>query len=162
MGGPKGELQVNDQPILEYLLDRLAWPGPTLLVTAPAREHPPGWRRFGAEAVDAVAGQGPLRGLLTAAGAARTEILAVATVDMPGIRSVQLEWFIAQLLADRRRLGVMCSRKTEHRQSEVEPFPLVLRTASRRVLHRRLKSGRLSVRELVEEPGFLAVPSPPD
>jgi molybdopterin-guanine dinucleotide biosynthesis protein A len=59
MGGPKGVLALDGRPILERLLDRLDWPGPTLLVTAPGREHPPGWRRFTNEVTDPVAGEGP-------------------------------------------------------------------------------------------------------
>ena len=66
MGQPKGLLTLKGQPILDYLLDALAWPGPTLLVTAPGREHPPGWERFDNEAADPESGGGPLRGVLTA------------------------------------------------------------------------------------------------
>ena len=66
MGLPKQNLEINSRPILEFLLDRLTWPGPTLLVTTPSRQHPPGADRFDAEEVDAIENQGPLRGILTA------------------------------------------------------------------------------------------------
>ena len=47
----------------------MQWPGPTLLVTAPAVAHPPAADLFDREAVDPVDGLGPLRGVLTALGA---------------------------------------------------------------------------------------------
>jgi len=42
MGMPKGLMRLNDVPILASLHNRLAWPGPTILVTTPGREKPPG------------------------------------------------------------------------------------------------------------------------
>ena len=78
MGRPKGELLVRGRPILVHLVEQLAWRGPTLLVTAPGRERPAGGERFDREVVDAVAGEGPLRGLLTALEAATTEIVLSA------------------------------------------------------------------------------------
>src|SRR3954467_6767125 len=77
MGKPKGGLLIDDRPILEYLLDRFRWPGPTLLVTAPGREHPPGCQRFDLEAVDPVSDAGPLRGILTALENATTDQVVV-------------------------------------------------------------------------------------
>ncbi|MDB5911273.1 MAG: hypothetical protein JWP34_5390, partial [Massilia sp.] len=66
MGKAKGLLRVGPepgQPILGYLLNRLAWRGPTMLVTAPGRDHPPGWEQFDRELIDPEAGGGPLRGV---------------------------------------------------------------------------------------------------
>src|SRR5438105_10503881 len=108
MRKPKGLLDVRGQPILGYLLDRMRWPGPTMLVTAPGRQRPPGWERFGCEVVDPVAGQGPLRGVLTALESTRTETIVVATVDMPEIGLAQLEWLVGQLWAHPAALGGMC------------------------------------------------------
>ena len=98
MGRPKGELRVGNQPILEYLLERMAWRGPTLLVTSPGREHPAGWQRFHAEAVDPVAGLGPLRGVLTALEHAATPHVLVTTVDMPEIDATALRWLLEQFV----------------------------------------------------------------
>src|SRR5256885_5263746 len=92
MGGPKGSLEVRGEPILEYLLDRFAWRGETMLVTAPGIARPRGAERFDREVVDPVAGLGPLRGVLTALENATTEIVVVATVDMPGVGREQLLW----------------------------------------------------------------------
>ena len=58
---------------MEYLLEQLGWLAPTLLVTAPGREKPPGREHFAREVVDAVAGEGPLRGVLTALEATETQ-----------------------------------------------------------------------------------------
>ena len=71
MGFAKGELNIDGRPILSHLLERFAWPGWTLLVTAPGREHPSGWEGFTREVSDPEAGQGPLRGVLTALEQAR-------------------------------------------------------------------------------------------
>src|SRR3954467_7419583 len=89
MGGPKAWLEVGGRPILEHLLDRFAWPGPTLLVTAPGLERPPGHERFTIEATDSVPGGGPLQGILTALRALRAPLpsrsVVVTTVDMPRV-----------------------------------------------------------------------------
>src|SRR5436190_1357328 len=83
MGRPKGMLEINGRPILAYLLDRIDWPGPTMLVTAPGRENPPGAERFDSEVSDDVEGEGPLRGVYTAITHATTPVVVVIGVDMP-------------------------------------------------------------------------------
>src|SRR5271163_3705700 len=110
MGGPKGSLSLDSRPILERLLDRLAWPGPTLLVTAPGRNHPPGWRRFTNEATDPVAGEGPLRGILTALENASTNEVVVLPVDMPNITRAPLAWLAARLQENPAAAAVMAER----------------------------------------------------
>src|SRR5437762_2106214 len=92
MGKPKGLLQVSDQPILTYLLKRFNWRGPTMLVTSPGREKPPGAGGFDAEVIDPVEGMGPVRGLITALENSKTQILIVASVDMPLVGREQLLW----------------------------------------------------------------------
>ena len=153
MGRPKGLLAVGGVPILAYLLDRLAWPGPTLLVTAPGRERPPGHDRFDAEAVDPTADQGPLRGVLTALEAATTPVVVVATVDMPGVSRGQVEWMLGRLGPD--GTGLMTARG-----NQVEPFPCALRTTAADAVRARVAGGRRSVHGLAAEPGFAVVPAP--
>lgn len=155
MGGPKSRLVLGGRPILERLADRFAWGGPTLLVTSPGNERPPGWERFGAEVTDERAGEGPLRGVLTALGRATTEIVVVVTVDMPGVGAAEVEWLIRQLDG----IAVMCSRSVGGEES-VEPFPLVIRTAAREVIARRLAAGNRSVYSLRDEAGVRIVPAP--
>jgi molybdopterin-guanine dinucleotide biosynthesis protein A len=140
MGRPKALLEVNGQPILDWLLDQFRWPGPTLLVTAPGREHPPGAERFDREVLDEIAGQGPLRGVLTALDASRTELLLVTTVDMPHVGPEQAKWLVEQL-GD--HAGVMCRRG-----NQAEPFPLVLRRATRDTVRDTMNAGERSVRSL--------------
>jgi molybdopterin-guanine dinucleotide biosynthesis protein A len=157
MGMPKGELRVGDEPILAYLLRRIAWDGPTLLVTAPGRDRPPGCERFDREVVDPVAGQGPLRGVLTALEHAATEVAVVATVDMPNVRSADLRWLVARLHDAPDAMGLMVRRG-----AEVEPFPAVYRTAAAGAIRAQLGAGRLSVRALANHAGFGTLPAPPD
>lgn len=145
MGRPKGSLVIHGQPILGHLFHRLAWPGPTLLVTAPGREHPPGWELFDAECVDPVAGEGPLRGILTALEYADTDMIAVATVDMPGIGAAQLKQ-LAKHLGTTPVLGAMYERG-----GVVEPFPAVYRRSAEDSISYILAAGQRSVHELVDE-----------
>lgn len=140
MGRPKALLDVNGQPILAWLLDRFRWPGPTLLVTAPGREHPPAAQRFDREVPDEIAGEGPLRGVLTALDASRTDLLLVTTVDMPNVGPEQARWLLDQLGGHD---GVMCRRG-----DRVEPFPLVLRRATRDAIREMMNTGERSVRSL--------------
>ena len=145
MGRPKGSLVIHGQPILRHLLQQLAWRGPTLLVTAPGREHPDGWNAFDAEAADPVAGEGPLRGILTALQHATTHFVAVTTVDMPGLRGEQITPLLKHLRS-KRILGVMYERG-----GEVEPFPSAYRRTAEESIREILAAGQRAVHELVDE-----------
>lgn len=162
MGRPKGTLQIRGRPILGYLLDRFAWPGPTLLVTAPGREHPPGWELFDREVADPVAGLGPLRGLITALEAAVTPLVLVTTVDMPGIEPAQLEWLIQQLDEREEAAGVMCCRPGDAGEEDViiEPFPCAFRTSAAGDLRHRLEAGQRSIHGLAAAGIADLVPAP--
>jgi molybdopterin-guanine dinucleotide biosynthesis protein A len=168
MGTPKGHLRIGDEPILRYLLARFEWPGPTLLVTAPGREHPPGWEAFGREIVDPVSGLGPLRGVQTALEVAATEEILITTVDMPALGAEELRWLAAEFRA-RRRLrsqlaGLMtdrpCGPGAPGGARQLEPFPAALDRQSAGVIGERLRQGLLSVRDLAAQPDFEVVPSP--
>ena len=153
MGKPKSELLINNQPILEYLLDRFAWTGPTLLVTAPGREHPPGSARFNAEAADPVARQGPLRGILTALEHATTEKAIVTTIDMPGIDASHLRWIV-----DRSRRTVTMLRRAD----QIEPFPSVFQKLAAPMIRSEIDAGRLSVQALSRQAAAEVLPAPDD
>jgi molybdopterin-guanine dinucleotide biosynthesis protein A len=143
MGKPKGFLQVAGQPILTYLLNQFAWPGPTLLVTSPGREKPDGSERFGREVIDPMAGEGPLRGMLTALDACQTPLLFLATVDMPNVKAVQANRMIERLSSE--SLGVMCRHN-----GRLEPFPLLLRMSIAPQIHARFAAGERSVQKLAD------------
>lgn len=156
MGMPKGQLRIGDHPILEYLLDQLKWPGPTMLVTAPGREHPPGWERFDREVSDPVDGLGPLRGVLTALENTATPRIVVVTVDMPEIDREQIEHLLGS--TDPAELGAMYERKAPDRV--IEPFPLLVHSETQAIVRHRIDAGLLSVARLRDEPGFTTVPAP--
>ena len=160
MGRPKAMLQLGGRPILEYLLDRFAWPGVTLLVTAPGREHPPGWQRFDGERSDPAPGQGPLRGILTALENSRTPRLIIATVDMPNIRHQHLQWLVDHLDCSGAK-GVMC-RCCIEAETQIEPFPLALSRESQPIIRSRLDAGKRWVLGLLEERDFVSVDAPAD
>jgi molybdenum cofactor guanylyltransferase len=155
MGAPKAELRVGEEPILAYLLRRFAWDGPTMLVTAPGRERPTGHELLAREVVDPVPGQGPLRGVLTALENAATDVVIIATVDMPGVGGEQLRWLVGELSRRADALGVMTRRG-----EAVEPFPCAMRRDGRDALAREIAADRRSVRRLCERSEFVAVDAP--
>jgi molybdopterin-guanine dinucleotide biosynthesis protein A len=159
MGRPKGELRIGQKPILSYLLDRLAWDGPTMLVTAPGREHPPGWEAFNQEVADPVAGLGPLRGLLTALEHAATPLIVVTTLDMPGVTSRQLRFVVEHLRSHLQQLGVMARRMIDGAE-QIEPFPSAFRTKAKDVVARELSGQRRSVYRLSKIEGFDLIDAP--
>jgi len=158
MGQPKGELRLRNQPILQFILQSISWTGPTLLITTPGREHPPGCEFFDGEATDAVA-QGPLGGILTALQNCSTPNLIVATVDMPGVGMTQLQWLANRLAEKSDLLGVMCRRAIEGRM-QIEPFPFACRRDAINIIAARLNDGERSVRSLMDLPEFAADTAP--
>jgi molybdopterin-guanine dinucleotide biosynthesis protein A len=150
MGMPKSALQINGIPILRYLLERFGWPGPLLLVSGPGNERPPAWELFDREVTDAVAGEGPLRGTLTALENASSELVALVSVDMPGMTREALDFLIEAMGGDARMLGTMFARKIQG-SARVEPFPSVLRREARDIIARRLAAGDRAVHELTNE-----------
>jgi molybdopterin-guanine dinucleotide biosynthesis protein A len=150
MGKPKSLLRIGNQPILIYLLERFAWHGPTMLVSSPGRENPPGAEGFDVEVVDPVEGMGPVRGVLTAMENLKTEILIVASVDMPLVGKEQLLWLIQQMEERPQACGLMIERDA------IEPFPSIFR---------KTRAGcpwyeSRSMRSLTKLQGFSVVPAP--
>ncbi len=160
MGTPKGNLRVNGKPILDWILDRLQWPGPTLLVTAPGVTDPPGHERFDRQAVDPVAGMGPLRGVLTALEHCSTERLCVGTVDMPCIIPAMFDTLIAGLKSRPSVDGIMFRTRFAGGPN-IEPFPSAFRTRAKDELVRRLGTGRRSVHGLCDQESYIATETPP-
>jgi molybdopterin-guanine dinucleotide biosynthesis protein A len=156
MGRPKALLDIHDTPILEYLLNRWQWNGPTLLVTAPGREHPPACARFDREVVDSVAGEGPLRGIATALAATASELTIVTTCDMPDVRRDQLDWLVATADIRREVHGIMIRRGNRG----VEPFPCAFRRAALSPIERQLAGNRRAVHGLLDLPAFVATDAP--
>jgi molybdopterin-guanine dinucleotide biosynthesis protein A len=160
MGRPKGSLKIEGRPILRYLLERFQFPRPTYLITAPGREHPEGCEEFDLEWVDPVAGQGPLRGVLTALEHLTTSRLIVTTVDMPGIGHPQLEHLLSSA-ADASMVGWMYVRANHPGLPErIEPFPMLLGASSADAIRTYWEQGRRSVAGLLSLRGFARVEAP--
>jgi molybdopterin-guanine dinucleotide biosynthesis protein A len=155
MGGPKALLRVGGRPILAYLLDRFRWAGPTLLVTAPGRERPPGAELFGREVIDPTRGEGPLRGVLTALEAATTEVAVVTTCDMPRVDAQQLAWLADELSTRATSQILMLTR-----DGRIEPFPLAIRRATLPLLREHFDRGGRSMHSIVDIPGAVTVRAP--
>lgn len=150
MGMPKSNLVFEGQPILRYLLARFAWPGKTILVTGIGNQHPPGAENFDMEVTDAVPDQGPLRGILTALENTPTDLLAIATVDMPAITTEMLQYLIETLTQDPQATGVMFERQINN-TSQIEPFPCVLKRTFIKTVSDRIELGHRSVYGLAKE-----------
>jgi molybdenum cofactor guanylyltransferase len=161
MGRPKSLLTVRGRPILEYLHRRFAWPGPTLLVTTPGRERPPGRELFLGEVTDPVPDLGPLRGLLTALEGCATPLLVVSTLDMPLISTTQLEFLLESMESRLDCVGLMLRRHLDG-EAMIEPFPSIYRAGARELVAAQLTAGRRSVRRLCERQAFVAAPVPDD
>jgi molybdopterin-guanine dinucleotide biosynthesis protein A len=161
MGTPKSLLKVHDRPILEYLRRRFGWTGPTLLVTTPGREQPPGHELFSREVTDPVPDLGPLRGLLSALEACHTPLLGVTTVDMPRIGPPHFDFLIESMKSRTDCIGLMLRRRVDG-EVRIEPFPSIFRMGARGPVSALLTSDRRSVRALCEQPGFADIPAPAD
>ncbi len=159
MGYAKGLLRLNGNPILDVLLDRLQWPGPTLLVTAPGREGPTSSHRFTREVADPIAGQGPLRGVLTALEHSDTGLLIAVTVDMPGISRPNIDWLIKAFLSRPGLLGLMTARRNGD-ESIVEPFPSAYRAGAKLEIEAKLAIQKRSMHGLLDDARFGRVPAP--
>ena len=151
----KGMLQIHHEPILRHVLRQAAWPGPTLLVTAPGREHPPAWQEFGREVADPVAGCGPMRGILTALEAASSNCVIISTVDMPGVGHAQLAWLVKQVQNYPNVLGLILRRETY-----IEPFPSIFRREAAELLHERLAAAERSVYRLASDSRMVLLDAP--
>jgi molybdopterin-guanine dinucleotide biosynthesis protein A len=152
MGKAKGLLRVGEQPILTYLLQRFAWSGPKMLVTSPGRERPPGAEGFDMEMVDPVEGMGPVRGVSTSLENLKTELLIVASVDMPLVGREQLLWLVERIEERPAARGVMIER-----ESEIEPFPSIFRKERAGC---PLYENARSMRSLTKLEGFAVVAAP--
>jgi len=161
MGQPKALLQLHGQPILAYLVQRLAWPGPKLLITAPGTEHPPGSDAFDHELIDPEPNAGPLRGILTALEHLQTPLLIITTVDMPAIPRAALENLLTELSKTESQLGLMYFRPSPQKQI-IEPFPLALRKQAIDPIRAQFHAGQRSVHKLLTNPHFSTIPAPPD
>src|SRR2546421_4822578 len=150
MGKPKSLLRIGNQPILAYLLERFAWRGPTMLVSSPGRERPPGAEEFDVEVVDPVEGMGPVRGVLTALENLNTEILIIASVDMPLIAQEQLLWLMQKMEEKPQACGLMIEREA------IEPFPSIFRKTE------SSWKDKHSMRSLANIEGFAVIPAPRD
>src|SRR5690348_11805056 len=92
MGAPKQGLRISGEPILSRLVRRAAWAGPTVLVLGVGGEAREGAEMFGVVARDGAAGEGPVRGVLTAIEACGARGVVVVPVDMPTIGARELGW----------------------------------------------------------------------
>jgi molybdopterin-guanine dinucleotide biosynthesis protein A len=161
MGRPKARLDIDGKPILRWMLERFAWPGPTVLVVSPGHENPPGHELFISQVCDPAARQGPLRGVLTALENFSTSLLAIVTVDMPGIEQTHLSSMI-QAIDGRDDLSVLMPSRLLGGKVQAEPFPSVWRAQSIETVRSQLAKGDMSVKALGKIKGAALILAPRD
>jgi molybdopterin-guanine dinucleotide biosynthesis protein A len=159
MGGPKDRLIARGKPILRYIIEHVAWPGPTVLVLGKGRELPAGHEACVKVARDEVAGQGPLRGILTAVEGSDAPATAVIPVDMPWVGREQLEFLIAELSSDALSNGVLLSRAPEG-SARIEPFPCIFRARAAPIIRSHLAQDRFAIRELAADSSIAVIDAP--
>lgn len=152
MGTSKATLDVNGIPVLEHLLDRLKWPGPTLLALTQGQQLPGGADRFDQRVRDQVAGQGPLQGVLAALDAATTPVIVIMAIDMLVLRREDLAWYVSRLHASPTTMGIMVRRN-----QGIEPLPCALRIESRQLVCSAIASGRRSLAGLSDDPRMMTI-----
>jgi molybdopterin-guanine dinucleotide biosynthesis protein A len=159
MGFPKAQIRIQGRPILGQLMQRICWRGPRLLVTAPGRTRPQGCDAFEREVVDPVVDQGPLRGMLTALDACKTEVLIAITMDMPWILRDQLLHLAAALTAAPGAAAIMLRRGPDE-NDQLEPFPSIYRRhPASEIVRKQLDAGERSMKSLAELQGIQVQPA---
>jgi molybdopterin-guanine dinucleotide biosynthesis protein A len=146
MGVPKASLRIEGVPILEFLHRRLKWPGPTLLVDAPGRAKPPGHELFQRVVTDPVAGEGPLRGVMTALDSADSLIVVVIPVDMPCMTIEALGSLVMAI-----RQSTANSLAMFQRDGRLQPLPAAFDARQARLIVReQLQSGNGALGSLTD------------
>jgi molybdopterin-guanine dinucleotide biosynthesis protein A len=159
MGRPKVELTLGGKPILHALLDRIEWPGPTVLSVAPRLARVAGRERFSQVIYDRRAGEGPLRGLYGVLDWPAPYVVVIA-VDMPFVRRKQLAWLAAELKSRPDAKGLMIVRQKPDGTTQVEPFPSAFRPTFASAIALRLRQKNRSLHGLTTDPAVQTVAPP--
>lgn len=160
MGKVKALLNIDGVPILRRILSQANWPGPTMLVTSPGKQHPPGSEGFDQEVTDPAPGLGPIRGLLTALENAPTNSVIILPVDMPAIGHEPLAWLAARLSENPDAIGIMLERTIDTTKT-LEPLPAAFHRSVLNEIAERFAQGQTSLRNLAEHPRMRIIPAPP-
>jgi molybdopterin-guanine dinucleotide biosynthesis protein A len=161
MGRAKHEMTLGGRPVLERILARAAWEGPTMLVLGHAGDPGRTGALFGRVVRDPVGGQGPLRGIATALHALHTEAALFLPVDMPNLSNARLRW-LALAASHRPDAQAVFLRRAELAGDPVEPFPCVLRGAALERVLQCLAHGERSVRGLAQQLWAALLEAPSD
>ena len=105
---------------------------------------------------DPVAGEGPLRGILTALENASTDIVIVLPVDMPNITPAPLAWLAARLREHPTAAAVMV-KQHGHAADRIEPLPAAFRKTTAQALSAQLGDRRLALHQLTESSEVVVV-----
>lgn len=166
MGGPKWGLMVEGRPVLERLVERMAWEGPMVLVLGAdtgASPDPSLRSRLFLDAFtdivhDERPGEGPVAGILGALRPCETEWMVCVPVDMPGLSGEHARWLAA---AGARRGCTCCITRRQMGGSwQLEPFPLLVRCAATGSIDRAWRGGLRAMRDLGSMEGAVVLDAP--
>lgn len=161
MGADKLALRLPDGGLLvERWLQNLAWPGPTAIVLPQGGAAPDGVR-VDRTVFDAVADQGPLRGVSSALAESRSEWHVFVPVDMPGVTRAQVDWMLSQRAIHPTAQAFMTQR-TRDGESTVEPLPMLIHVSMKSAVDARLEANRRSLHGLADEPSAVLLDAPSD
>lgn len=161
MGKRKDLVRVHGMGLVEWMLERAAWRGPTMLVGAAEAVHVEGEKRVDVVVHDQVTGQGPLRGVLTAIQKCQTSAMVVVPIDMPGISARHLAWILQRALEMPEAMCVMLRRVVDA-EERIEPFPSLYRKPFEEVALARVQASKLAMQGLIQEAGVRVVDAPRD
>lgn len=159
MGRRKDAVEMQGKGLVEWMLGRVAWRGPTMLVGSADRARLKGQEQVDMLVHDSVMGEGPLHGIKMALMSSRTTGVVVVPIDMPGLDAGHLEWVVARAMERPRAVAVMVQRRGEAGK-RIEPFPSFYRPAFVVTASRRLEEGNRTMRTLVDEPGVDVIDAP--
>lgn len=159
MGRRKDLVRVQEKGLVEWMLGRASWRGPTMLVGAADGARVEGEDLVDLVVRDEMSGEGPLRGVVTALAKCRMNAIVAVPIDMPGIGARHLAWVVERAREMPEAMCVM-PRRVVDGEERVEPFPSLYRRGFEEVGLARLRAGKRAMRGLIEEAGVCVVDAP--
>ncbi|MCS7033973.1 MAG: NTP transferase domain-containing protein [Phycisphaerae bacterium] len=160
LGCLKTRLELSGRGILLDLIDRLDWPGPTVLVGHPDHPNPAGAYRFDQVVFDVEAAQGPMAGVLSAIEVCKTDGICVVGVDMVHLRRIHLERLLRAAFQRTATVAMWTTCSAGRRR--IQPLPCWISQAAFAGVREYYRVGGRSLRGLLGLPGSRELAAPLD
>jgi molybdopterin-guanine dinucleotide biosynthesis protein A len=159
MGMRKDLVRVRGTGLVEWMLRRAAWRGPTMLVGPADGASLEGEGLVDVVVRDETSGEGPLRGVVSALVKCQTSAMVVVPIDMPGIGARHLAWMVERAREMPEVACVMLRRQVDGAE-RIEPFPSFYRKGFQTVGLVRLRGEKRAMQGLIQEKGVGVVDAP--